>query len=566
MASKDSNSSDNLQSETVLQAQVVFAPDDLNNQKDHALPNGTEDNFYPIESDPEQDKGKVVSDRPLFMTLYAILFLAITGLGFSVTRYVQVKRNVRSSQSSQEIASDNNTLSATAEDTDLDRDPVAYRSDIEYILSSEIYQDSTISFLQGSQKKAIVWLVYEDRVLSTTKIREMVDYMKSNNTGNDDVVPTFPLVQRYAMMVLFFETNGELWSERSWAESTNLNECKFVGVECDMEDRVVVLDLALRKLRGRLPEEVGLLTRLESASFLSNSLEGTIPSFIFNKLTNLHSLDLSGNDFSSTISSDISKLTNLRRLHLNELSLTGELPVDAMKSLSNLEQLAMTHATRMNGPLLEYSISWPNLTSIDIYQSHFSGTIPTTVGVNTKLERFWLPGTKMDLSSIPTEIGLLTNLLQFSLVSEMHRMDTGTLPTEIGNCRALQYLQMVGSNYHGTIPTEFGRLKNLTEIYLNRGMLTGSVPSEIGQLTNLQSLDISRNQLQGTLPIELGTLQDLKSFEVYRNNLSGTIPSNICNSPYISIIRDCAVDKCKCCHLPCIVNNNYNSKKGQDRM
>ena len=73
-------------------------------------------------------------------------------------------------------------------------------------------------------------------------------------------------------------------------------------------------------------------------------------------------------------------------LHLNQLSLTGELPLDAMKSLSSLEDISIAHATKVNGPILEFFESWPNLTSIDIYRSNFTGTIPTTIGINTKLE------------------------------------------------------------------------------------------------------------------------------------------------------------------------------------
>ena len=291
MTFDDSNSSDYLQSETVLQAEVVFARDAPSNTKDPRYPYGSEEQFYSIKTNVKEGKREVHSDRFLFITLYTMLFLAIAGLAFSVTRYVQVKSNIRSQPSSQEIGNNklsinDNISSITVEDVDPDRDPITYRSDIEYILSSEIYKGSRISFLDGAQKKTIDWLVYEDLVLTSTKIREMVAY-KNNSDIDDDLVPTFPLVQRYALMVLFFETNGELWSEKSWTEQTDLNECKFTGVECDLEDQVVVLDLAYRKLRGRLPEEVGLLTKLESASFLSNSLEGTIPSFFYNELTNL---------------------------------------------------------------------------------------------------------------------------------------------------------------------------------------------------------------------------------------------------------------------------------------
>ena len=97
-------------------------------------------------------------------------------------------------------------------------------------------------------------------------------------------------------------------------------------------------------------------------------------------------LNLSQNKFSSSISSDISKLSSLRSLFLAELLLTGEIPVDAMKSLSSLEQIVITSATKLRGPLFEQIGNWPNLKVFDIHGSRFTGSIPTTIGEITNLE------------------------------------------------------------------------------------------------------------------------------------------------------------------------------------
>lgn len=197
-------------------------------------------------------------------------------------------------------------------------------------------------------------------------------------------------------MVLFFGTNGELWADTPWSELTTFNECKFAGVRCSStgndEGQVDVLDLEYRKLRGRLPDETGLLTKLTTANFQANNLEGSIPSFIFNKMTDLETLDLSANFFSSSISSDISNLTKLKSLYLNELSLTGSLP-ESLKLVSTLETLQIFHGTQMKGPILNFLEYWPNLYHIDLYQSSFTGTIPTSIGINTNLWRLWLKGT-----------------------------------------------------------------------------------------------------------------------------------------------------------------------------
>jgi hypothetical protein len=278
---------------SILQAEVVFRPDNLINPEEQRVPiEETEGDLYPVETQMPQSKNE--NDRnkggPLFITLYALLLLSIAGLVLAVTKYIQVPRNARPLPFSQDEDTTSGLVTngfGTVAVVDPDRDPVAYRSDIEYIISTEIDEEFSTNFLEGAQKMAIDWLVYEDLVLTSTKIRAMVESMDSNTIGGGDLVPTFPLVQRYAMMVLFFGTSGELWSDTSWSEMVDITECQFMVVECDLEGQAVVLDLAFRKLRGRLPEEVGMLTKLESVSFLSNSLEGTIPSFIYNKLTNL---------------------------------------------------------------------------------------------------------------------------------------------------------------------------------------------------------------------------------------------------------------------------------------
>jgi hypothetical protein len=280
---------------SISQADIVFRPDNLNNPEEQRVPTEEyEGELYPVETQmPQSENGGKNRDKggPLFITLYALLLLSIAGLVFAVTKYMQVPRNTLPLLSSQ----DEDTTSGVVASNGLgtvaaavpDQDPDAYRSDIEYIVSTEIDDDCSTNFLEGAQKMAIDWLVYEDNVLTSTNIRAMVESMDSNTIGSGDLVPNFPLVQRYAMMVLFFGTSGELWSDASWSEMVDIPECMFMGVDCDLEGQAVVLDLSFRKLRGRLPEEVGMLTKLESLSFLSNSLEGTIPSFIYNKLTNL---------------------------------------------------------------------------------------------------------------------------------------------------------------------------------------------------------------------------------------------------------------------------------------
>eukprot|EP00537_Pseudo-nitzschia_pungens_P010249 CAMPEP_0172388326 /NCGR_PEP_ID=MMETSP1061-20121228/5454_1 /TAXON_ID=37318 /ORGANISM="Pseudo-nitzschia pungens, Strain cf. pungens" /LENGTH=547 /DNA_ID=CAMNT_0013118197 /DNA_START=24 /DNA_END=1667 /DNA_ORIENTATION=+ len=536
-------------SNPTIQADVVFMPDKAPS---------TEGQPIPVEMGrvDRQSAGRNAY-RSLFVTLYTMLLLATAGLAYAVTRYIQVKKSahiLRSSQgtgtATEELTDIDSSSPKTLAEVDPNRDPASYRSDIEYILSREIDGDCSTNFLEGAQKRAIDWLVFDDFVLKSKAVRKMVESLEaiaeSNAAESKDSIPTFPLLQRYALMVLFFETNGELWSEQPWTEMVGTEECKFGGVECGLEGHVEVLDLGFRKLRGRLPREVGMLSKLTSMNVMGNNLEGTIPSFIYHKLTNLASLILSKNEFYSTISPDIAKLTNLKALHLTELQLTGQLPADAMKSMSTLEHILFADSTKLSGPILEFSAHWPNLTVLDLYQSSFTGTIPATIGTNTKLEAIWLRDTEMDTSVLPTEFGLLSNLEQLFINAKVP--EGGRIPTELGNCPQLRWLHLDG--YGGRIPTELGRLTRMEGLSLSRGTVTGTIPSEIGLMTSLMSLYVTGNQLVGTLPSEIGNLREMQDLRLNRNSFSGTIPTGLCQGPPKQIQRDCGVD-CECCSTPC---------------
>jgi hypothetical protein len=260
----------------------------------------------PSEQEQQEQQKHQNRNRTLFSTLYVLLLLSMTGLAFSITRYVQAKmRNSGPRPLPQGVtaptagdvaatpaSSSSSSSSYTLEEIDPNRDPIKYRNDIESILSN-VVEDST--FLEGAPKKALDWLVFQDLILTSTDIEAMMESIAADDNNDEDSndddnvgVPIFPLVQRYALMVLFFGTSGELWNDKPWSDLVHVHECAFMGVDCDgSKGQATTLDLQYRKLRGRLPDEAGLLTQLTSVNLMANNLEGSIPSFIYNELTNL---------------------------------------------------------------------------------------------------------------------------------------------------------------------------------------------------------------------------------------------------------------------------------------
>ena len=144
-------------------------------------------------------------------------------------------------------------------------------------------------------------------------------------------------------------------------------------------------------------------------------------------------------------------------------------------------------------------------------------SLPAEIGQLTNLIALNLNGNQ--LGTIPAEIGQLTNLIELKLSN----VQLSSLPVEIGKLTKLSFLDL-GSNKFSSLPTEIGQLFNLQKLNLCHNQLS-TLPPEVGQLFNLQELDLRHNQLS-TLPPEIGQLANLAEFSLGENQLS-TLPPEI---------------------------------------
>ncbi|KAK3249510.1 hypothetical protein CYMTET_41063 [Cymbomonas tetramitiformis] len=91
---------------------------------------------------------------------------------------------------------------------------------------------------------------------------------------------------------------------------------------------------------------------------------------------------------------------------------------------------------------------------------------------------------------------IVTNLFHLKGVN-------GTIPTEIGLLTRLTLLVIAQTTHiTGPIPTEIGSLTQLTQMDLSANSLTGIIPTEFGALDALQSLRIDGNSFTFTIPLE----------------------------------------------------------------
>jgi Leucine rich repeat len=146
--------------------------------------------------------------------------------------------------------------------------------------------------------------------------------------------------------------------------------------------------------------------------------------------------------------------------------------------------------------------------------------------------------------TIPTEIGLLTQLIRLSLCDNDL---VGTIPSILGNLIQLTELDLDVGHLIGLIPSTLGKLVRLKYLGLNDNQLSGTIPSTLTNLKQLTHLGLQNNRLSGTVPSTLGRLKQLTHLWLHENQLSGTIPSTLCSNSRIDIYIDCANITCNCC-------------------
>ncbi|XP_045829494.1 probable LRR receptor-like serine/threonine-protein kinase At3g47570 isoform X1 [Trifolium pratense] len=107
------------------------------------------------------------------------------------------------------------------------------------------------------------------------------------------------------------------------------------------------LYLSLNKLSGEIPNDLASCISLTQLGLGGNFFHGTIPSFLGSSLRSLEILDLSRNNFSSTIPYELENLTYLHKLDLSFNNLYGEVPMEGV--FSNVSAISLARNRNLCG-------------------------------------------------------------------------------------------------------------------------------------------------------------------------------------------------------------------------
>ena len=188
-----------------------------------------------------------------------------------------------------------------------------------------------------------------------------------------------------------------------------------------------------------------------------------------------------------------------------------------------VEKLKVQNNDKLSGEFADLIQSFPNLQYLDLSDTKIGGTIPETgpahiAGTSSNLQVLKAATTPKLAGTIPTELGTIWGANLQKLVLSRNDL-SGSLPTQLGLLTKLTKLQIDHTpNMGSSLPTEVGLLTGLEFLDFKYINLQGTLPTEYEQLTNLIWLDLSGNyDLSGTFPEEysamttLGTLTSLMS-------------------------------------------------------
>jgi Leucine-rich repeat (LRR) protein len=329
-----------------------------------------------------------------------------------------------------------------------------------------------------------------------------------------------PVSEREALIELYQTTNGPGWTEKTnWLGAPG-TECTWFGVDCnEAQSNVVGLRLNTNQLSGPIPAGVAQLTNLTSLHLELNHLTGTIPPQL-GTLTNLTLLALDGNALEGTIPRELGQLTNLRVLSLGQNQLQGTIP-DELRNLTKLEQFTV-EGNRLTGSVPSWIGDWTQLTVFFVGTNQLSGPLPP--GLETLANLNLLQLRENEFTGHLPDFARMTEL---RYLDAQHNHFSGVLPPSIGLLSKLDYFVLANNDLSGPLPPEIGGLTSVTHFALFDNAFEGPIPKEIANLKSAITIDLALNRLSGAIPKEIAQLTQLQFLSLSFNALIGPIPPEI---------------------------------------
>ncbi|XP_058087490.1 probable LRR receptor-like serine/threonine-protein kinase At3g47570 [Magnolia sinica] len=298
---------------------------------------------------------------------------------------------------------------------------------------------------------------------------------------------------------------------------------------------LVAISLNQNQLDGKLPTELGSLSKLIALNVYNNNLSGSIPPSLGN-LSSLTTLDLTSNIFDGQIPNQLGQLARIITFQIGVNQLSGTIP-PSIYNLSSIQEFNVA-SNRLHGSIPpNLGLMFPHLHGILLGSNQFIGTLPISLSNASNLEI-------VDFSSnsftghVPLNLGSLSRLYHFNIeINQLGSREGDDLSflTSLTNCTHLEVISATANNLYGELPSSITNLStHLNRLLLGGNKIFGIIPKGIKNLISLIAMDLSMNSLKGIIPDAIGKLDNLQDLRMFQNKLSGRIPFSIGNITRLS--------------------------------
>lgn len=357
-------------------------------------------------------------------------------------------------------------------------------------------------------------------------------------------------------------------SANSWNATNLANACTIGRVayvtSCDATGWVTSLRFSPGQFFGSMAASLYKMASLRVLS-LNNVINGTLDPNM-GQLTQLHTLVIIGNYFSTPFPSQWSSLVNLgvfeysnaldrpgipfpsflnglpalHTVYLTKVNLTGSI-TEAAGQLPALSDFRLKEIPLLQGPIPTSLTQSSSITLI--YFENLPSFSKTAVGVSSDLPSDWSLATQLGVMSfidVPFTGSLPTNAIpKLARFYVSGAPLAGAVTQAFIDSPLLSDLQIVNTSVSGILPSVTDKENALLEtLQVAHSKLSG-LSSDILENKNLLSVDFSNNLVAGTMPTVSGQRSSsLYSLRMSNNNLIGSIPSSLfINAPNIVVFE-----------------------------
>lgn len=287
------------------------------------------------------------------------------------------------------------------------------------------------------------------------------------------------------------------------------------------------LNLSCANFAGAIPSHIGNLSKLHYLDVSDDTASLTTSDLSWlHRLSLLRHLDVSrvlvrrsGRDWIN----HVNMLPNLTVLRLSECGLSSTVSTLSHSNLTNLEVLDLSG--NEFGTSLQHNWFWglTGLKELRLSGCHWSaGQIPDALGNMTSLEVIDLSANYLLLGNIPAGLENLCNLQVLDLDWVNVNGDLTKLMERLPKCswNKLREVHLLRANLTGELPNWIGNLTSLSYLDLYQNKLVGPVPAGIGALGNLTYMDFGLSNLSGVLSEEhFASLVNIEYLDLSKNSL-----------------------------------------------